>query len=240
MIQYLKRDNLDWAWEVGQIQGVQAKIVYADMIYEDADLTWMFAYADVLADDGLFIVQTDHHTSLDVQLAFRSLGFSYVNDIITIQEWGGTSKRWFPRKHDTIFIYTPSKNLDYYVDMQKVQIPKKTAGTAFDKKGTGMKTPCDVFYDLGNFSTMDSERIIMPDGHCYKWQKPLKLYERLFTPFVQEGDLILDPFSGVATVPVYCHQHNLNCISMEIDDETYGVGLNRLVEEGADVRTESD
>jgi site-specific DNA-methyltransferase (adenine-specific) len=206
-----------------------ADLIYADCIYESTNFDWCDKYWKVLKNGGILQVQTDYHTVAQLKLYLDNLYSSnFVNWVIYKQEWGGTPKKGFPQKHDDILIY--SKGKDFYWDKRKVEIPKKTAGTKFDKKGTGLKTPCSVFDDLGNFSTMSSERIKGQDGHNQKWQKPIKLMERLILPFCKKGNLVIDPFCGTGTTGEVCIKNGINFIGIESDKNVYEIANNRLTE----------
>lgn len=200
-------------------------LIYGDMIYENTDFSWIIAAEGILKENGIFIIQTDYHTVANVKLLLDELGLTFVNWAIYLNEWGGTSKRFFPRKHDDILIYAKGKDYKFYPD--RIQIPKKTAGTAFDKKGTGMKTPCDVFYDLGNFSTVANERVKV-DGKNIQWQKPLKLMERLLLPFTDEKDCVLDPFMGSGSTGVWCLLNKRNFVGIESDPKVFMLANDRL------------
>jgi adenine-specific DNA-methyltransferase len=201
--------------------------VYADMIYESLDLRWIEASFSVLKPNGIFIIQTDYHSVSQVKLFLDVLGLEFVNWCIYKQEWGGVPKKAFPRKHDDILIYANGKDYKWYGD--RIQIAKKTAFTALDKKGTGLKTPCDVFDDLGNFSTLDKERVKMYDRNI-QWQKPMKLMDRLLLPFTDEGDWILDPFSGSNTTGLWCKNNNRNYTGIELDIEVFKIGKERVTD----------
>jgi len=208
----------------------KVNLVYADMIYENRDLRWIEKYWQLLSKDSIFIVQTDYHTSAQVKLLLDSLSKiskgEFIDEVIYKQEWGGVPKKGFPIKHDNIYIYSNGKNWKWYGD--RIQIPKATAGTKLDKKGTGLKTPCSVFDDLGNFSTLDKERVKDESGHNIRWQKPLKLINRLFLPFTDEGDLILDPFMGSGTSAKWCKNNNRDFIGIESNKEIYEIARNTL------------
>lgn len=199
-------------------------LVYADMVYENHDLYWLALAKMRLKDNGIIIVQTDYHTVSEVYLDM-SRNFFFINWCIYKQEWGGTSKRFFPRKHDDILIFAKGKDYKFYPG--RIQIPKITAGTKLDKKGTGMKTPCDVFDDLGNFMTTSKERI-KTDGHNVRWQKPQKLMRRLLLPFTDKGDWILDPFLGTGSTLAWCKDNNRNGIGIENDPKIAALARERL------------
>ena len=204
-------------------------LIYCDMIYEDTNYGWLYEYWDQLKKNGIFIVQTDYHTVAEVKIILDNIKYStFVNWLIYKQEWGGTPKKGFPQKHDDILVYC--KGDDFYWNKDVIQIPKATAGTKFDKKGTGLKTPCSVFDDLGNFSTMSKERIKAEDGHNIRWQKPTKLMNRLLAPFTKEGDWILDPFMGSGTTGEWCIRNNRNFIGIEYDPTVFKIAEKRLSE----------
>lgn len=206
----------------------KANLIYGDMIYENADLSWIEKYWDFLDENSIFIVQTDYHTSAQVKLLLDSLPKSvFINEIIYKQEWGGTPKKGFPMKHDNVYIYANGK--DFYWDSSKVQIPKATAGTKFDKKGTGLKTPCSVWDDLGNFSTMSKERVKDPEtGKNIEWQKPLNFMQRIMRPFLKRNNLVIDPFCGSGTTGVVAKELGCNFIGIELDKKKYRVAKARL------------
>lgn len=203
-------------------------VVYADVIYESLDFSWADIAYELMKDNAVMYVHTDYHTVAQWKIYLdRLFGWdSMINWLITIQEWGGTSKRFFPRKHDDILMYAKGKDYKFYPE--RIQIPKATAGTKFDKKGTGLKTPCDVFYDLGNFSTMSKERIKREDGHNIQWQKPLKLLDRLLSVSTDENDWVLDPFMGSGTSGVWCKENNRNFVGIEQDLEVFFIAKSRI------------
>ena len=205
-------------------------LIYADCIYETLDLSYIVKYWDILDYNGIFQIQTDYHSVAQIKILMDSLPNSnFVNWLIYKQEWGGTPRKGFPQKHDDILVY--SKGKDFYWDKLPIEIPKKTAGTKFDKKGTGLKTPCSVFDDLGNFSTMSKERIKNPEtGRNVEWQKSMALMNRLLLPFTKKGDLIIDPFLGVGTTAVWCRDNERDCIGLELDKKKFDIAKKRIYE----------
>ena len=209
-----------------------ANLIYADMIYENPALEWIPRYWSRLQEEGVFIIQTDYHTVAKIKLLLDELDNAhFINWVIYKQEWGGVPQRGFAQKHDDILIYSKGKDFKWYGN--RIQIPKATAGIACDKRGTGLKTPCSVFDDLGNFSTVSRERVKNDEGKNIRWQKPMKLMDRLLLPFTDEGDLIIDPFMGSGTTGLWCLRNNRRFFGIELDQSTYEIAKNRLVEEVA-------
>lgn len=203
-------------------------VVYGDCIYESTDFRWADLCYYLLKPNGIFYVQTDYHTSAEWKIYLDRLfgKQNFLNWIITVQEWGGVSKKFFPRKHDDILMYSKGKDYKFY--SERIMIPKVTAGTALDKKGTGLKIPCDVFYDLGNFSTISLERVKDDTGKNIRWQKPQKLFDRILRVCTDDGDLVLDPFMGSGSCGIYCQEHNLDYIGIEKDKKVFEVARKRF------------
>ncbi len=198
-------------------------LIYADYIYQNLDFSWVDKYWDLLKPNSVFIAQTDDSTQAEMKLKLLSMPNSYfINTCIDIQEWGGAPKKGFPKKHDYIHIFSNGKDFKWHGD--RIQIEKKTKGTNFDKKGTGLKTPCDVFYDLGNFSTMSKERIKNNENHNMQWQKKLSLMNRLFLPTTNENDWILEPFGGTFSATRWAIQNNRNSEGIEYSKEVFEIG----------------
>jgi DNA modification methylase len=123
-----------------------------------------------------------------------------------------------------------SHGADYKFYPERIQIPKVTAGTSLDKKGTGMKTPCDVFDDLGNFHTTSKERFKL-NGKNIQWQKPLKLMNRLLLPISDPEDIIFDPFMGSGSTGEWCKQNNRHFIGLENSKDVFDLAYQRLIKD---------
>ena len=214
--------NLDCVFEE------KFNFIYADMIYENLDFSWVDKYWSLLVENGVFVVKLDYHSVAEMKLHLDSLPNSnFVNWVIYKQEWGGVPKKGFPQKHDDVLIYSKGKNFKWYGD--RIQIPKVTAGTKLDKKGTGLKTPCSVFDDLGNFSTISKERIkYVETDKNVRWQKPIKLMNRLVLPFTDESDIIGDIFMGTGSLGEWCIKNNRHYIGIEYDTQIFELAQNRL------------
>lgn len=226
MIRLINSSNLDED-VLNLINQYNVSCIYADVIYEDKDLFWLKKYWNLLSNNGVMIVQTDYHTAAEYKILLDSLDNSvFINWAIYVQEWGGNSKRFFPRKHDDILIYAKGTEYRFYYD--RILVPKKTLAKRMNPSNRTEKIPCDVFYDLGNFLTIDSERVII-NGKRVQWQKPLKLMDRLLLPFTDEGDLVVDPFMGSGTTGVWCKLNNRKFIGIEVDEEAFRVSRERIL-----------
>lgn len=61
-------------------------------------------------------------------------------------------------------------------------------------------------------------------------QKPVRLMERLINLVTDEGDTVLDPFSGSGSTALACQNLNRKFIAFEIDKEYFEIAQNRIEE----------
>ena len=71
-------------------------------------------------------------------------------------------------------------------------------------------------------------RYRMDEYENHPTQKPISLLERIIKASSNEGDVVLDPFSGTFTTCYVAKQLNRNFIGIEIQEEYLKIGLRRL------------
>lgn len=107
------------------------------------------------------------------------------------------------------------------------RVPSVTNGrfgkTKFNLNG---KNPGDVWGDIKQLTYKSKE--LVNRGALNTIQKPERLIERLILASSNEGDTVLDPFSGVGTAPVVCKRHRRNFLAFEINPEFVEMGNRRL------------
>lgn len=59
-------------------------------------------------------------------------------------------------------------------------------------------------------------------------QKPIKLIERLIAASSNEGDIVLDPFSGCGSTQLSCIDLKRNYIAIELDEKYYDISCKRI------------
>lgn len=69
------------------------------------------------------------------------------------------------------------------------------------------------------------------EKHLHPTQKPLKLIHRLIEASSNVGDVVLDPFSGVASTQIGCIHLKRHYIGIELDVKYFNIGLSRIKEE---------
>lgn len=201
----------------------------------------------VLRQDGSIYLHCDHtahaYTKCLMDGIFGSANFR--NEIAWCYTGPSNTKRWFPRKHDTILFYTKSRNQTF--NREEIRIPYhhetiarrgriegkrsiisasvKTAdrrsATEVESEFGGGKVPEDWWSDIP-ILTNQRERT------GYPTQKPLALYERIIRASSNVGDIVLDPFCGCATTPIAAERLKRQWVGMDIWDGAYTQVMERM------------
>lgn len=203
-------------------------LIYTDMIYENLDLSWIPKYWNMLLDGGVFIVQTDWHSVYEVGYMMKNFFADsfHINSIAWKNEFGNFPKNKFRQSHDDIIIFSKGRDYKFYPD--RVQMEKATAKSkGLNPSGRTTKLATSVWNDI-TLTTVAKERVRKKDGHSIRWQKPIRLMERICSPFTDEEDWILDPFAGTATLGQWCKENNRNYVGIEYDKEPYYLAVQRL------------
>lgn len=102
----------------------------------------------------------------------------------------------------------------------------KPRGWFIDEKGKRVR-----WTGLGNVWTYTSPFWkSKTDKLIHSAQKPFLVIERLVLLSSNEGDVVLDPFSGSGTTAVVCEKTKRNYICIEKDKEYYNSSVKRLKE----------
>ena len=154
---------------------------------------------------------------------------NFRNEIVWCYHAGGASKRYFPRKHDTLLVYGKDARRSTH---NILRLPYRDI-YAYDKQGkvnvSGGYHPAGKmmhdWWQIPQISSVARERI------GYPTQKPLALYERIIKASSNEDDMVLDPFAGCATTCVAAERLGRQWIAIDINREARDVVLKRLGKE---------
>ena len=199
-------------------------LIYADMIYENLDLSWIERYWNILKDNGIFIVQTDWHTNYLVRSELEKFGI-FVNHLVWKNEWGNHPKNRFHQCYDDIIIFSKGKNYKFYPE--RIQVDKVTKNKGLNPSGRQTKQATAWIDDIC-LTTTSKERVKKRDGHLARWQKPVRLFDRIVSPFTDEGDWVVDNFMGTASLGEWCVNNNRNYVGIENDQEIFLLANIRL------------
>ena len=198
----------------------------------------------VLKNTGSLYLHCDpnasHYVKLVLDRIFGAVNFR--NEIAWSYKGGGRSKKYFARKHDTIFFYTKSgswtfnyrdilvdrTNRTYFTDEEGRRYWLKY-GKRYYLKHDG-KVPEDWWADIEPLHGPYRERL------GYPTQKPLALLERIVRASSNEGDVVLDPFCGSGTTIVAAQRLNRRWIGIDVTLEAIELTSKRLQDAFPDSR----
>lgn len=174
-------------------------------------------------------VNNGHIIPLDIELSpiFKKYNMKLRNRIIWKFGHGLHNKNRFSGRYETVMWYTKSD--EYTFNLDPVRIPSKYPGKksyrgpkAGSLSGNPLgKNPEDV-WDIPNVKSNHVEKTSHP---C---QFPVGLIERLILSMSNEGDLVFDPFSGVATTGVAAALHNRRFWGTELMEDYIKIGQQRI------------
>ena len=153
---------------------------------------------ELLASDGLLWVHLDWHSSHYVRLILDELmgDKNFVNEVVWCYKSGGSGRKHFSRKHDTILVYARSRS--YYIDIPE----EKSYNRGFKPYNfKGVREYCDEtgWYTMVNMKdvwNVDMVGRTSSERNGYATQKPLELMRRIIEAGSEEGDLVGDFFCG--------------------------------------------
>ena len=174
---------------------------------------------NLLAEKGSIFLHCDHQQSHHIRMIMDEIfgASQFRNEIIWHYTGGGRSKRYFSRKHDSIFWY--SKTNDWTFNSDNIRVPyKKSSGYA---KG-GIRSKSGKIYKPNPKGTIPDDTwdipMLNPLAHertGYPTQKPQKLLDRIILAASNPEDLVMDPFMGSGTTAVSCATHNRRFIGAD-------------------------
>ena len=152
---------------------------------------------------------------------------NFRNEVIWSYRTGGVSKRYWPRKHDSILFYVKSDSYEHSPIQERIFYDKQFFTEKVDTEGRYYADVYvrDVWDDIKPIINVSKERT------GYPTQKPLALYKRMIEASSNPGDIVLDPFAGCATTCVAAEQLGRDWIGIDIREESGDVIRERLENE---------
>lgn len=190
----------------------------------------LYLMKDLLADDGLLWVHLDwhvvHYAKVILDEIFGEKHF--VNEIIWNYKSGGTSKKHFARKHDTILVYAKGSKYKFYPLQEKSYNrqfkPYRFKGVKEYKDEMGWYTMVNMkdVWNIDMVGRTSAERT------GYATQKPEQLLERIITSCTEEGDICADFFCGSGTLPAVASRMGRRFIACDMGSLAIESTIKRL------------
>ena len=190
---------------------------------------------DLLSDTGCLFVHLDWHVVHYVKVILDEIfgEKQFVNEIIWTYKSGGTSKRHFARKHDTILFY--GKTSQYYFEARQ----EKSYNRGF--KPYRFKGVSEYRDDQGWYTMVNQKDVWQIDmvGRTsaertgYVTQKPEQLIQRILESCTRPGDLCADFFCGSGTLGAVAARMGRNFLLCDIGKLAVINSAKRLLSVGA-------
>ena len=195
---------------------------------------WMAACYHALKPTGSFWVAIGDEYAAEIKVIGDRLGLHLRNWVIWHYTFGQSTKKKFARSHAHLFYWTKDPKKFTFNDMA-VRIPSARQTTYADKRANPKgKVPDDVW----SFS-----RVCGTFHERVKWhpcQMPEKLLERIIKVSSNEGDLVVDPFSGSGTTCVTAARLGREFFGVDISEKYVEHSRNRIKDTLAGSRKGTD
>ncbi|UCG59863.1 MAG: site-specific DNA-methyltransferase [Phycisphaerales bacterium] len=174
---------------------------------------WMSICKKVLKPHGSFYIAIGDDYAANVKVIADELGLVMRNWIIWHYTFGQQMKRKFARSHTHILYFVRDKSQFVFND-DRVRIISDRQNLYRDKRANpDGKMPDDVWNEYPRLCGTFKERTDFP---C---QMPESLLARIIRVSSNEGDWVLDPFSGSGTTAVVAHKLNRTYTGIEISEK---------------------
>lgn len=169
---------------------------------------WLTECHRVLKSDGtIYVFIGFRYISYLFRIMEEDLNMNFVNWISWHYTQGIGKTKGFSPRHDDILMF--SKTDKYKFNLDDVRVPQKYYRKVNNMRGAN---PGDV-WEVSHIHYCQKGRQQHPT------QKPEALIERMVLASSNEGDLVVDPFSGSGTTMRVCQQLDRNGIGIELNEE---------------------
>lgn len=176
--------------------------------YLSFSFNWLRQAHRILKSNGtLYVFMGFRFISYLYDILDRDLNMFFNSWIVWHYTQGMGKTKGFSPRHDDILMFTKSE--DFKFNLDSVRVPQKYFRDRNNMRGAN---PGDV-WEFSHVHYCNGNR----QGH--PTQKPEGLIERMILASSDEGDLVVDPFSGSGTTLRVCQQLNRKVIGIEINPE---------------------
>lgn len=187
--------------------------------YIEFTKNWLIEAKRVLKPNGtIYTFMGVRFISYLYDILDRELGFYFNSWIVWHYTQGLGKTRGFSPRHDDILCFTKSKNFIFNID--DVRVPQKYYREKNNMRGAN---PGDVW-------TFSHVHYSNPNRQSHPTQKPEGIIERMVLASSDEGNFVLDPFSGSGTTLRVCQQLGRNAAGFELNSDYVDMTKLRLAE----------
>ena len=189
---------------------------------------WIDKCIDKLKSNGSMYIMTSTQFMPYLDLYIRKKMTILSRIIWEYDSSGVQAKKYYGSLYEPILFCVKDKN-KYTFNANDILVEAKTGS---QRKLIDYRKSTPTVYNSkkvpGNVWHFNRVRYRMEEFENHPTQKPTVLLERIIKASSNEGDLILDPFSGTFTTSYVAQKLKRNCIGIEIAPEYVKIGLRRL------------
>jgi len=200
----------------------------SDEEYREWCYRWLDLCIGKLKPTGSFylMASTQNMPYLDIYLREK---LHILSRIIWFYDSSGVqAKKYFGSLYEPILFCVKDRK-NYTFNFEDVLVEAKTGAT---RKLIDYRKPIPSLYNTkkipGNVWEIPRVRYRMDEYENHPTQKPIALLERIILASSNEGDVVLDPFSGTFTTSFVAKKWGRRSIGIEIEEDYVKIGLRRL------------
>ena len=202
-----------------------------DELYLNWCYEWISLCLDKLKDTGSFYVMTSTQFIPYFDIYLRDK-VQILSRIIWLYDSSGVqAKKYFGSMYEPILFCVKDKK-KYTFNSDDILVEAKTG--AKRKLIDYRKNPPQPYNTKkvpGNVWNYPRVRYRMDEYENHPTQKPIALLERIIKASSNEGDIVLDPFSGTFTTSFVAKKLKRKSIGIEIDETYSKIGIRRVLEQ---------
>lgn len=188
-------------------------------------LRWIRACRRVLKPGGTIWIIGSYHSIYMCGFALQWTGFHILNDICTYHTNAppNLSCKVFTASHETLIWAVKDGDAQYTFNYELMKNGKWD--DALKRPNKQMRS----VWAIGR--ARKSER----EFGRYPTQKPIRLIERVILASTNEGDLIVDPFTGTSTTGIVARRYDRKFIGIDNEKEALDISIRRYNDKSAEL-----
>lgn len=207
----------------GHVERWESDEAYLNWCYE-----WLLLCVNKLKTNGSFYVMTATQFMPYFDIFLRGKLEILSRLVWSYDSSGVQAKNYFGSMYEPILFCVKDKK-NYTFNSSDILVEAKTGAK---RKLIDYRKATPTVYNSekvpGNVWDFPRVRYRMSEYENHPTQKPVALLERIIKASSNQGDLILDPFSGTFTTSFVAKELNRSSIGVELQEDYVKIGLRRL------------
>ena len=185
----------------------------------DFHMEWINACKRVLKEDGTIWISGTYHSIYACGFALQRLGYHILNDIAWFKPNASPnlSCRYFTASHETLLWARKSKNAKHKFNYKEMKMGKWSEDQ-LKKPNKQMRSVWSIPTPKPNEKKFGK----------HPTQKPFFLLKRVILSSTDEGDLVLDPFTGSSTTGLAAHMYGRKYIGIDNEKKYLDLSIKRI------------